>query len=525
MNIKFKWMMPFWALMLLSVASYAKVFNIVPQVALPTSVPQGSSVKAYYTVTNTTGRFHASNYIKSLPPNVTQVVTDNMVPNLCGVTFPLAAQASCTLELNITGAVNAHDPNPKDHLFACLGGCITCCAGTNFPLNVSVLTPTSIAITPINNTINVSGAQQYIAIGSYANNSTADITAAVRWNSSNNLIATIANGGLATGQSPGSTAITAQFNSLTSNSANLTVVTPFSRAYLTNLSGTDGEATPSAGTAYVYSCAVEANGALNNCTSAEGGDNFNQPDGIAISNTHAYIANYGSTTVTSCTVTAGILSACSESTGFYNPEGVTLNTTGSSLYVANYNASNVLYCPVSNLGSCTTAWQGTNASGPHQVIFNSSETKAYISDVSLSAIFFCPAVTAGNLGTCVDSGIGVGTILYSQEGIALNAAANLMYISNSGNGTVLLCSINSDGTISQNNCAATGGNFNYPTGIVLSPNGQQAYVLDSGVGIVYLCSVNQPGGATPLGGLSGCTNAYPADTSFNFGQPYGMVFH
>ena len=73
-------------------------------------------------------------------------IIDGTVPNLCGATFSLAASASCTLELNITGAVNGNDPNPKDHLFVCLGGCVTCCAGTNFPLNVKQNNPVYTAI-------------------------------------------------------------------------------------------------------------------------------------------------------------------------------------------------------------------------------------------------------------------------------------------------------------------------------------------------------------------------------------------
>ena len=144
MSTAFKWIMQCVLLILLSLSStinHAAVFSIVPQTPLPTSLPQGSAVTAYYTVTNTTGSFHAGNYVKYLPPNVTQVTVDGTVPTLCGATFSLAANASCTLELYITGAVNAYNPNPREHLFACLGGCTVCCAGTNFPLNVTASSP------------------------------------------------------------------------------------------------------------------------------------------------------------------------------------------------------------------------------------------------------------------------------------------------------------------------------------------------------------------------------------------------
>lgn len=147
MNTTSKWIIQFLAVALLclsSATSHAAVFNIVPEIPLPTSLPQGSAVTAYYSVTNTTGGFHSGNYVKYLPSNVTQVTVDGTVPNLCGTVFSLAANASCILELYITGAVDANNLNPREHLFVCLGGCSVCCAGTNFPLNVTVSSPSPI---------------------------------------------------------------------------------------------------------------------------------------------------------------------------------------------------------------------------------------------------------------------------------------------------------------------------------------------------------------------------------------------
>jgi len=225
MNTKFKWIMLF-LIMVLSLCSHANVFNIVPKETLPTSISAGETLKAYYTITNTTGSFRSANYIKYLPPNVSQVITDGQITNLCGATFNLASGAQCTLELNITGPVNARDPNPKNHLFACLGGCTTCCAGTYFPLNVILSSGPrllSIAITPSPVTILTGATQQYTAIGTYSNGKQIDISSSVVWFSSNNNIASIVSGGLATGVSAGTVTINARLNSITSNNASLTV--------------------------------------------------------------------------------------------------------------------------------------------------------------------------------------------------------------------------------------------------------------------------------------------------------------
>lgn len=151
MHIEFKWIRTFLVVVSIFInttPSQAAVFSIVPKAgtSLPTRVTIGGSVKALYTVTNTTGSYRVGNYVKYIPPNTSQVTVDPTYPDLCGATFQLGSQASCTLELNVTGSVSAYDPNPRNHLFVCLGGCSTCCAGTNFPLNVIQENPLYTAI-------------------------------------------------------------------------------------------------------------------------------------------------------------------------------------------------------------------------------------------------------------------------------------------------------------------------------------------------------------------------------------------
>ncbi|NNM58696.1 MAG: exo-alpha-sialidase [Legionellales bacterium] len=119
-------------------------FNIVPKTGttLPTQLTAGQTVNAFYTVTNNTTSVRANNFVKYLPLNVTQVTSNSNIPDLCGTNFTLqpyqSTDNSCTLELLVSGAVNANDPNPKHHLVVCFPGGTTC-AGTAFPLNVNVI--------------------------------------------------------------------------------------------------------------------------------------------------------------------------------------------------------------------------------------------------------------------------------------------------------------------------------------------------------------------------------------------------
>jgi len=135
----------------ISFNAYALPFSIYPKsgTSLPTQVLPGEAVSAFYTITNNTGSLRNNNYIKYLPPNVTQITFNRYFPDLCGSTFNLQpngkAGDSCTLELSITGVVNANDPIPQHHLFACFPGGATC-AGTNFPLNVTLVENALVAV-------------------------------------------------------------------------------------------------------------------------------------------------------------------------------------------------------------------------------------------------------------------------------------------------------------------------------------------------------------------------------------------
>ena len=71
----------------------------------------------------------------------------------------------------------------------------------------------------------VGSTQQFTAVGTYANNSTTNISSQVTWTSSDTIVATISSAGLATGKAVGNTNITATLFGVTSPTTVLTVVT------------------------------------------------------------------------------------------------------------------------------------------------------------------------------------------------------------------------------------------------------------------------------------------------------------
>lgn len=203
--------------------AFALPFNIVPNGSLPTTVVQGTTAYASYFVQNMTTEQRNGNFVKYLPLNVA------VAPGGCGSTFNLApygqSGSSCILNLAVSGAVNANNRNPHDHLMVCMAGGISC-AGTYYPLNVSVVSATLTAITvspPLASTTVGSGVQ-YMATGYFSDGTSHDITTSVNWQSSNQSVATIGvNTGMATGVAVGTSNITASLNSITSVPVTLTV--------------------------------------------------------------------------------------------------------------------------------------------------------------------------------------------------------------------------------------------------------------------------------------------------------------
>lgn len=91
-------------------------------------------------------------------------------------------------------------------------------------LTVSPAVLTNIVVTPVTTVVGINGNVQFTATGVFSDNSTQDLTAQADWISSNASFALISAGGLATGQSAGTTTITAFYDGV-SGSGTLTVST------------------------------------------------------------------------------------------------------------------------------------------------------------------------------------------------------------------------------------------------------------------------------------------------------------
>jgi trimeric autotransporter adhesin len=95
--------------------------------------------------------------------------------------------------------------------------------GSLAPTTKTTKSLNSISVTPSNPSIAINATEQFTATGNYNDRSTADLSSAATWASSNQADATMNGTGVATGMAAGSTTITASVSGVT-GSTTLTVM-------------------------------------------------------------------------------------------------------------------------------------------------------------------------------------------------------------------------------------------------------------------------------------------------------------
>jgi hypothetical protein len=241
-------------------------------------------------------------------------------------------------------------------------------------------------------------------------------------------------------------------------------------------------------------CSLNPDGTLSSCATT---GSFSAPSGIAFYGANfAYVADYGNNVVDLCNVAPdGSLSGCA-ATGSSFQSPLQLAVTGTFLYATNANSTGgVTACTIAIDGTLSACSQSAE-SGTTGVAADSSY--AYIG-VAANTVNVCAIGVSGSLpGSCASTSTGVstGTGFSNANGISL--AGGYAYIANQGNGTngsVSVCAINPDGSLSSCAPSIISSAPTAPTDVAI--NGSQAYVNDAS-GNIYLCAVG------PSGALTNC---------------------
>ena len=140
---------------------------------------------------------------------------------------------------------------------------------------------------------------------------------------------------------------------------------------------------------------------------------------------------------------------------------------------------------------------GTAQSGTVSIPYAAFAPHAYVSD-SNQGLYICSIdPTAGTLANCQTTGGGF-TGAWSVAFFS-GSTANYAYVVDGPRSNLYLCTVNSDGTLS-NSCTVQGSNYSYPEHVTVL--GSTLYIADQGSpggGEVTVCSINSTDGT-----LSGC---------------------
>jgi hypothetical protein len=523
-------------ILLFSVASYALPFTIVPMpgTTLPTSVVVGSTVQAYYIVINNTGSTRTNNYVRFLPPNVTQATSGNT----CATVFTLAPSGqpgdSCTLELTVSGDVDSNDPEQTHHLFVCFPGGLTC-AGTQYPLNVTVSTapppkPTllSITITPLNPTIFLNSTQQFTATGNYSDGSTANITNTVTWTSSAPLVATISSTGLARGITVGTTNITASLNGITSAVDVATVskqivsiaITPTTASLQISLtqqftaiatytdsttaditsSATWTSSNPSIATINSSGLATGVTGGVPNTTNITASSQSITSNTAVINvQIFLYLNSSSNNSIIACNTSGISVTNCNGgSFSAYDPVSPGVNRAHNQLFNVTTGTVGIgqflvelITCPITGtavmIGSCLPSLVfnvNFGFNNPRELILDNNNIFAYVPNAGNNTVSTC------RISGTTFSGCSATSVSGNPNGVALNPANTILYVAAPGAG-VFNCAIGVTGTLTCQNAGYTGT----PGGVAIDPTNTYAYVGDEN-NQISVCLIGSNGNFT-----------------------------
>lgn len=278
----------------------------------------------------------------------------------------------------------------------------------------------------------------------------------------------------------------------------------------------------------VSNCPINLDGSFNTCDVYDAGGILDNPGNIAFhpSGSSAYVTNFGDwngSTLVMCQVNAdgSFREPCFISDGngtFDEPNGLVVNRVGSYLYVANggfSEPSSIAICPIlcgGYLGVCRQQ-EPVGPLGSNGITLNPLNSLAYIVNYFSSftdftgdgSVTICSVNLDGSLSDCVED--TADDTVNGPIDIKINAANTIGYISNLGNNTISICSINSDGTFGTCTTSTGSDTVNGPGGIILNGDNSILYISNNNNNTVSNCPINDDGS------LGTCTTI--DDDSFN----------
>jgi trimeric autotransporter adhesin len=429
---------------------------------------------------------------------------------------------------------------------------ITATAGAIHGSTGLVITPAtliSIAVIPANPSIAKGTGQQFVATGTYTDNSTQPLTTTVMWSSSDPTVASISNAlgsnGLATSVNQGSTTITATAGTV-SGSTGLTVTA----AVLTSIAVTPANAKIIDATSQQFTATGtytdsstqnlttsvtwnSSHNAIASISNAAGSSGF--ATGIGIGSTsisaalgtvnspaatltasadpqYAYAANQNVNTLSQYTIGANgslTTNGAAVPTG-QEPNAVVEDPSGRYVYVANWIDATLSEYSIGAGGALTSIGTVPTGGNPASVAIDASGSYVYVANLASSSISQYAIGAGGAL-----SSIGTLTAANGPSCITVDPVAPYVYAANQNSNDISQFTIGAGGVLTLTATVAAGG---FPQSVAVDATGQYAYVANYSDGTLSEYSIGAGGALNAIGTVAAGSN--PESVTIDPTGPY-----
>jgi 6-phosphogluconolactonase len=354
---------------------------------------------------------------------------------------------------------------------------------------VAVNTLVSIKVTPANQTVAISGTQQYDAVGTFSDNSTSDITTQVSWSASSSSVS-ISSGGLATVSSTATSGTQSTISAFLYGVTGSTTMTIGAAGATTlQITVTPNVTTLAVGNS-VTLLAQEVTGgvpqaptnvvAWTNGTPATANLLTLTPNNQETSLVNALAT--GSTTITATDgslVAQVTLTVVTGSTHFAYVSNNSDGTIGSFTVTASTSPYLTALSPLNNVAA------------PQQIALNPSGQVLYWVDITTD-VSSASIASDGTLSNAASTPIGSIAVFPFA---AVDPFGRFLYVSNDQNSTIYGYVLNSDGTISSTPPTTITTNLSDPQGLYIDRSGNYLYATNNGTNQISAYSINQTTGA------------------------------
>jgi 6-phosphogluconolactonase (cycloisomerase 2 family) len=560
-----------------AVATVASISNAAGSNGIATAVGAGST-----TITAASGTLSGSTTLNVTSVTLVSIGVTPALPTIVqGTTqqFTATGVYSDNSTQNLTSTVTWHAVNPAvasittapgsgglatgvgpgtTQITATLGGVV---GSTNLTVTAVVLV--SIAVTPANSSIPKGTVQQLTATGTYSDNSTQNLTAAVTWAPTTSSIATVSNAagsqGLASALSPGSVTVTATLGGITGST--MLTVTP---AVLVSIAVTPANASIAKGTTQqltatgtysdssmqnlttqvAWAPSTGAIATVSNAAGSQGLASALSPGSVTVTATLGTVVGTTGLTVKAATLVSIAVTPTPATirigaTQQYTAIGTYTDlTTQDITTLVTWTSATIATATISNAagsnGLATGAAQGTTLVTAASGAINSNPATltvaAFAYAVNINKNSPGPSNlsqyiigTNGTLSPLIPPTVATGVNPYS---LTTDRSHQFVYVANfdhsSATGSVSQFAIGADGSLTPLNPATINAG-NGPNGIAANPAAPFVYVVNYYSFDVYEYSIGVGGLLTALGIVPAAPNGNAASIVLNPAGTYAYV--